>query len=138
MSVDQLLQELDAKEQIRRLTADYAQGLDKRSSAQFEKVWLDDSVWLPSSSFGWCRGKDEILAMAEKIWAGVLRTHHFVVNHVIDVNDDTATGTIDQLSENLTHDGSWSRAASTCTDRYVRRDGRWFIASRSADVEMLG
>lgn len=138
MSVDPLLQELDAKEQIRRLTADYAQGLDKRSSAQFEKVWLDHSEWLPSPSFGWCRGKGEILAMAAKIWAGVPRTHHFVVNHVIDVNDDTATGTIDLLSENLAHDGSWSRATSTCADQYVRRDGRWFIVSRSADMELLG
>jgi uncharacterized protein (TIGR02246 family) len=138
MSVDKLLQELHAKEQIRRLTADYAQGLDKRDAAQFEKVWQEDSEWLPSASFGWCHGMEAILAMREKIWANTARTHHFVVNHVIDVDGDTATGTSDLLSEILEHDGSWSRSASTCTDRYVRRDGRWFIAARSAEVEMLG
>ncbi|MCR6030089.1 hypothetical protein GGQ22_01355 [Nocardioides sp. zg-579] len=137
-SAEAIIAELDAKEQIRRLTADYAQGLDKRKRDQFAGVWTPDASWLPSPAFGWCHGTEEILAMADKIWSAVDRTHHFVMNHVIDVDGAEASGTIDLLSENLALDGTWSRAASTHTDSYVLHDGRWLITSRSAHVEILG
>lgn len=135
---DTLLHDVVARDQIRRLTAEYAHGLDARDLELFEGVWADDAQWQPSPTFDWCRGKEEILAMAEKIFSGVARTHHLVTNHIIDIDGETATGMSDMLSENLAPDGQWSRAVAKHQDRYVRQDGRWVIAHRSCDIELLG
>lgn len=137
-SVEGLLHDLQACDQIRRITADYAQGIDRRNREQFAKVWADDALWQPSPSYPVCTGKAEILAMLDKIWADQERTHHWVMNHVIDVEGDAATGTTDLLSENLSKDGTWHRIAATHHDRYEERGGRWLLVHRTCVVSGLG
>lgn len=135
-----IIRELEALEQLRRLTAEYAHGLDGRDLELFAGVWAEDAEWQPSPSFPWCRGVPEIRAMAERIFEGVERTHHLVTNHLFDVDIEkgTATGVSHMLSENLGRDGNFSRACATHRDRYVLSGGRWLITHRSCDLYELG
>lgn len=136
-SAERLLHDLDARDQIRRITADYVQGIDRRNREQFEKIWAHDAVWQPSPSFRPCTGKEEIVAMLEEIWANQERTHHWAMNHAIDVNGDRATATTDLLSENLGRNGVWHRAAATHHDYYEKRHGRWLLVRRTCEIAEL-
>jgi ribose transport system ATP-binding protein len=125
MDDDARLKVLEAYEQIRRLAADYAHGVDKRDRERFAAVWHDDASWLPMPDGDWLEGRDAIVGSLDGIWSGVNETHHWVSNHSICVDGDAATGLADVSVVMQTPDGAWTRLAATYDDVYEQRDGRW-------------
>ena len=136
MVMDALVQELLAKESLRRLTADYSHGLDKRDGPRFTSIWTQDAEWESNPGGPFTVGLPDIMAMAEQVWVAVPETHHWHFNHAIDVDVEagTATGMCDAFSIAHFADGRWTRTAITYRDTYVRQDGRWLIAQRLCQV----
>jgi uncharacterized protein (TIGR02246 family) len=134
MDEDARLKVLEAYEQIRRLAADYAHGVDKRDRERFASVWHDDASWLPMPDGEWLEGRDAIVGSLDGIWSGVNETHHWVSNHSICVEGDAATGLADVSVVMQTPDGVWTRLAATYDDVYEQRDGRWMIKRRSTQI----
>lgn len=134
---EQRLNDLDARDQIRTISAAYVQGIDKRNGPLFEQIWAEDAVWQLGPTFPECHGMAEIRATLEQIWGSYERTHHWAMNHLIDVDGDVATAETDLLAETLDKAGTWHRMAATHHDRYEKRDGRWLLVRRSCDVSGL-
>lgn len=134
MADDETFRELQACEQIRRLAADYAHGVDKRDRERFVSVWHDDAAWQPLPDADWLNGHDAILSALEGMWSGLTETHHWMANHSIRVNGASATGIVDADCVVQTPDGSWFRVAATYHDDYERRGDEWKLARRTTEV----
>lgn len=134
MSDTSRLDELEAYERIRRLTADYSHGLDKRDRERFASIWAETAEWEPMPGVPACRGRSAILEMLEGILGSVSETHHWITNHAIEVHGDEATGMADAFALAQSPDGSWARTAATYHDEYRRVDGRWQIVRRSCQI----
>jgi uncharacterized protein (TIGR02246 family) len=134
MTESSRLDELEAYERIRRLTADYSHGIDKRDRERFAAIWAETAEWEPQPGMPWCRGREAILEMLDQIWSFVAETHHWVCNHAIDVDGDSATGLSDATAVALSPDGKWTRTAASYNDVYHRVDGRWQIVRRTCQV----
>jgi hypothetical protein len=78
-------------------------------------------------------GRREITESYTKIFAD-MELWPFVHNHVIDLDGDSATGTV-YLDLRSRMDGRDLMAAGYYADRYRRVDGRWLFAHR--DLTMV-
>lgn len=127
------LDELETREQLRRLCHDYSHGFDKRDLSRFLAIWHDDAVWVfgPGQEV---TGTDGIRGAAEQMWEALAETHHWNANVVVDVDGDGATGVADVHAIVKTADGSWAQVSATYTDVYARRDGAWAIARRDTEI----
>jgi ketosteroid isomerase-like protein len=96
--LDQLarrLQRLEDQDAIWRLFMTYREHLDQRDFKAYASLFTDDAVWI--GNLGKVVGPAEIedmLAKTMEVWESDLqRTHHIVLNPVIDVDGDTANAT---------------------------------------------
>jgi len=96
--LDQLarrLQRLEDQDAIWRLFMTYLDHLDQRDFKAYASLFTDDAVWI--GNLGKVVGPVEIedmLAKTMEVWeSDRQRTHHIVLNPVIDVDGDTATAT---------------------------------------------
>ncbi len=55
---------------------------------------------------------------------------HMMMNHLIDVTGDTATGTVYCDAYTLQPDGNRAQMLVFYTDEYVKQDGEWKFATR--------
>jgi uncharacterized protein (TIGR02246 family) len=131
---DRRIDDLEAYEEIRRLAADYAHGFDKRDLDLFLSVWGDDASWTTMPEGEPSVGRDAIRATCEATWQAVGDTHHWMANHSIRVDGDTATGTLDADCEVTDPDGTWFRVAATYADTYGREGGTWRITGRTTQI----
>jgi uncharacterized protein (TIGR02246 family) len=128
------IDELVAYEEIRRLVADYAHGVDKRDRDRFAAVWHEDAEWQPMPGGDWLKGRDAIVDALGPIWDGNRETHHWTSNHSIQVDGDSATGLVDLDCVLQTADAQWFRVAAAWHDDYERRGERWAIARRTIEI----
>lgn len=88
----QRLEDVDA---IWRLFMTYKQHLDQRDFKAYASLFTDDAEWI--GNLGKVVGPqqiEELLAQTLEVWdSDRERTHHLVLNPVIDVDGDTATAT---------------------------------------------
>lgn len=124
------LQQLEDREAIRALLANYAGTLDNRDFAGFEQLWAKDAEFIGGGGNS-AKGPAAIRTLLE----GLLkqnaapvpgRDFHLVMNETIDVTGDTATA----LSR-----GTWVSTnaekrlqisiIANYYDQFVREDGRW-------------
>jgi ketosteroid isomerase-like protein len=131
---DSKIDELVAYEEIRRLAADYAHGVDKQDFERFMSVWTQGASWQPMPDGDWSRGNDAIAATIKGIWDTVAETHHWTANHSIRITGDTATGLADADCVSQTPDGQWFRVAATYVDTYERQGGTWGIKERTTQI----
>ena len=134
MNVEERLHDLEAYEEIRRLIADYAHGLDKRDFARFESIWASDARWRALPDQEWVTGRKEIVVAARKLLDPVNQSSHWTANLSIRVAGDTATGLVDADCVFSSADGSWFRLGASYDDQYARRDGRWVITRRQTII----
>lgn len=128
--LEKRLERLEALEEMRALAHGYCHGLDKHDRDSFLAVFAQDAVWDLGEAKP--QGPEEIGAMLEGIWGGFPETHHWTSNQVVDWSGDHPRGTCDVDATVRDAAGSWHRASATYVDDYVRVDGRWLIATRTA------
>jgi uncharacterized protein (TIGR02246 family) len=132
--VEDKLRQLEAYEQIRRLVAEYALGFDRRDRERFASVWHEDASWQPMPGGDWVTGREAIVGAAAPVWDAVQETHHWMANHSIQVDGDSASAEVDADVVMQTADGNWFRIAAAYHDEYERRGDTWAILRRSSEV----
>lgn len=118
---------LEAIEEIRQLVARFSLAVDQRDVASLVALFVDDVV-TPGGGVG----RDALAAWVDPVLRSFGMSFHLVGAHVIDlVDDDHATGVAFARPEAAVGD-RWVVAPLQFWDRYERRDGRWWFASREA------
>jgi len=134
---EQRLRRLEDIEEIRRLKAAYcAVADDDHNGEALTTLFVADGVWSASIS-GVFEGHDAMRGHFDAIRAsGRIRfSSHMVMNPVIDVDGDTASGTWSLLMMYTGADGSKVRIVGFYRDTYRRVDGRWRFATLHAQVQ---
>ena len=123
--------------ELRALVDRYALAADSRDRAGFAGVFTADGVLAIGPGIG-LDGPDAIPAPLDYLDAHYTHTMHFVGNHDVVLDGDTATGTVYCLAHHLSARGD--EMIDSCMglryfDRYVRTDDGWRIAHRSMNVD---
>jgi SnoaL-like domain len=130
---------------LRRLSALYAAGADRRSGETYAGVFLPDArvrvFRLPDldTPVSVMAGRDELATVPDLLRKRYARTFHFVGQGVYEIGDDEATGEVYCLAHHLTADrhGGTSYVMHMRYDDAYRRDdaGDWKIAERVAFID---
>ncbi|MDQ7903707.1 nuclear transport factor 2 family protein [Phytohabitans sp. ZYX-F-186] len=116
---------LESTEAIRQLAARYAVALDSRDVAAMADLFVEDVRVGEGRT-----GRAELRAFFDRILRPYRLTFHLIGNHRIDFDGpDTATGIVYCRPEHEVGD-LWIVMPMAYLDRYERRDGTWYFASR--------
>lgn len=117
-----------------RLQARYADVISRRAFAELADLFRSDAVIDIDTV---TRPERRIVGPADLgafVGSAIERYDHFtfvILNTVVDVDGDEATGRIFMCEVRHERAGdSWQNAHGVYQDRYVRVDGRWWIAAR--------
>lgn len=135
------LELVEARDTIRKLKADYMQGLDDRLRGEVAGLFWPDAIWesLPDRApegiaatpvGAQIVGADAIAESFVAAARAMSFTAHFLTNEAIDVDlgADTATGRWKLLQACTATDGTAFWQAGVYTDTFTRRDGVWKFA----------
>jgi ketosteroid isomerase-like protein len=116
---------------IERLTHEYAFLNDTFRIDELVALFAPDAV-LDFTQAGLRRheGHDSIHDYFERERRAVTHLMHLTTNHRLDVDGDTARGTVYFLATAVMADGRENSARGYYDDAYVRLDGAWRFASR--------
>ena len=128
------VEELADRAEILDCLTRYARGMDRFDRELARSAYHDDAV---DDHVGFAGPVDDFLDWAFGYHEGQVRHQHYVGNHTIDVDGDTAHAETYYLFIGTERD---EQAPLTITggryiDRFERRDGRWAIAARVCLVE---
>lgn len=138
LSLEERLDRIESRTAIGDLVSSYAHGIDKRDIDRFMSVWHEGAEYLLGEVFGDFRGLDEIRRACEEVlWNGVPDTWHITTNHLVELDGDRATGMADVDCAATDHNGRPILIGASYYDEYERRDGRWGIVRRRADIHYL-
>lgn len=125
---------------IHELVATYGDAVTRRDGDAWEDCWAEDSVWELSAIPGMedVRGRKAIRAA----WDAAMPGWPFQVNiqtlGSVTIEGDQAHGHVYTHELNTDTAGETKRWTGKYTDTYVKRDGRWWIRSRSYEVLHIG
>ena len=118
---------------VLRLQAAYGDAVTRRAwdevRALFEPdatVHIDTRTRAPFT----LEGPDGIAGFIERSLEGFAFFEFTILNSVVDVDGDVATGRVYICELRLDLAGEWTQAYGLYQDRYTRRDGDWRIAAR--------
>ncbi|MEL7156452.1 MAG: nuclear transport factor 2 family protein [Actinomycetota bacterium] len=135
-SLEDRLQRLEDIEEIRQLKARYCDRCDDGYDPDgIAELFTADGVWDGGRTFGRREGRDAIRKHFEGASERVAIARHQVMNPIIDVDGDTATGQwlLFQPCTDASIDGAvW--LAATYHDTYRRVAGAWYFSSTTIDV----
>lgn len=121
-------------EQIRRLTHEYSWAIDNFRLEELLGLFVEDAVFdlrgfgAPDESVGREAVRATFAALIDSLSGCV----HLTMNHLIDVDGDTATGTIYCHAFVVNADGSRADNLALYEDTYIRTRDGWKFSSRSA------
>lgn len=126
--------------QIANLVYRYAELIDSGDLEGAADLFLHARVWTGLGEVG----RDEVLAM----WRGSIiihedgtpRTRHIITNPIIEVDEDTGTGTCRTYYTVMQQAGDGPLAPVICGryhDRFERVDGRWRFCHRDYSLHDL-
>ena len=126
-SVESRLAAIEAKDEIRELTARYCHAVVDGDADAIVELFCDDGVFRAHTS-----APEGRAALREFYAAGVgAKTHKpFVQNHVIELEDDTHASGRCSVEIRVLQDGQPYTQAGHYFDKYRRIDGRWRFAER--------
>ncbi len=137
----QRLQVLEDVEEIRKLKARYCQACDDdHNPDKLGPLFTEDAVW-EATVMGKAEGRAAIQKMLGDLGkSGTIRNSaHNVMNPVIEVNGDTATGDwrLVMLYTGIYPNGElhYTRIIGWYKEQYARVDGRWYIKDLFCQVE---
>lgn len=119
-------------EQLRRLTHRYAGSLDGGRLDELVSLFTADGIWDGS---GWgipaVQGTENLREFFAATMASNDGTCHLTLNHIIDVDGDSAAGTAYFHAFGRRRDGSLQDSLGTYTDEFVRTAQGWKFGRRS-------
>jgi ketosteroid isomerase-like protein len=130
------LEQIEARDTIRKLKAAYMQGLDDRRRGEVASLFWPDAIWesLPDrapegagsvTEGSQIVGADAIAESFEAAADAMSFTAHFLTNEDITVDGDTALGRWKLLQACTATDGTAFWQAGVYTDTFSLRDGVW-------------
>ncbi|HEY6394057.1 MAG TPA: nuclear transport factor 2 family protein [Candidatus Binataceae bacterium] len=129
-SIEQRVQELADREEIRELTARYCWHVARGEGEAVAMLFADDGVLdVTNADFKPVRGRDALL----KFYRASVREPEvaipFIHNHIIEVNGDDAKGTC-AIEARFSRNGESVTAAGYYEDAYRHERGKWRFAGR--------
>jgi ketosteroid isomerase-like protein len=127
-------------EQIRRLTHDYAWAIDNSLLEDLVALFTEDAVFdmrgfgAPAESAGREAVRDAFSAMIDSLGGCV----HLTMNHLIDVDGNTASGRVYCHAFVVNTDGSRAENLALYEDAYTRTDSGWKFSSRVVTPMLTG
>ncbi len=131
-SLEQRIQRLEDIEEIKKLTATYADHVNKGwlgKEVAFDKlagVFTPDATWTSAAMGADAHGIDAIVAMLRERTAGGSFAMHSFTNPIIDIDGDTATGNW-LLWVAVANDGHANEVHQSEELRYTRTADGWRI-----------
>lgn len=129
-TVEQRVQELEDRDQIKELTARYCWHVAHGEGEAVAALFADDGVLeVTDGSFKPVKGRDELLKFYRTSVNQPEMAIPFIQNHIIQVNGDEAEGTCG-IEARFTRNGESVTAAGYYEDRYRRENGKWRFTQR--------
>jgi len=129
-SVEQRIQELEDRDQIKELTARYCWHVAHGEGEAVALLFTDDGVLeVTDGSFKPVRGRDALLNFYRTSVNQPELAIPFIQNHIIEVNGDEAAGTCG-IEARFSRGGESVTAAGYYEDRYRRDHGKWRFLQR--------
>ena len=129
-SIEQRVQELEDRDEIKELTARYCWHVAHGEGEAVANLFADDGVLdVTGGDFKAVRGREAIL----KFYRASVREPEvalpFIQNHIIVLNGDEAHGTC-AIEARFARNGESVTAAGYYEDKYRRERGRWRFVER--------
>lgn len=132
-TLEQQVQELADREEIKELTARYAHGVARGEGAKVAALFTDDGVFLnhlPGQPLTEVRGREAL----DKFYGAIKRNFALpcIHNHLITLEGDTATGTC-SIEVRITRNNQSMIGSGYYEDRFRRENGRWKFVERDCN-----
>lgn len=130
-TLEQQIQELTDREEIKELTARYAHGVARGEGAKVAELFTDDGVFInrlnPDEPPTVVRGREAL----QKFYGNIKRNIAVpcIHNHLITLAGDEATGTC-SIEVRITSKGRSMIGSGYYEDRFRRENGRWKFVER--------
>ncbi|MGE0823365.1 MAG: nuclear transport factor 2 family protein [Candidatus Binatia bacterium] len=130
-TLEQQVQELADREEIKELTAQYAHGVARGEGAKVADLFTDDGVFLnqfPNAPQTVVRGREAL----QKFYGNITRNTALpcIHNHLITLTGDEATGTC-SIEVRITRNNQSMIGSGYYEDRFRRENGRWKFVERN-------
>jgi uncharacterized protein (TIGR02246 family) len=122
------IQTLEDIEAIRRLKARYADACDRNYDADtLASLFAEDAVW-DGGTFGRYEGREAIRRFFQGVSSDIPFAMHYMVNPIIEVAGDTATGKWHLFQTCTFAEGNQAIfGAARYDEEYHRIDGEWLF-----------
>lgn len=129
------LNELTARDALRRLVTAYSRAVDRRDFKLLRSLYHDEAYEEHGDMFA--GGPDEYMDFVEKALSNYAATTHYVVNTSFEIDGDHAEGEVYKINYHRTHgpDAHEVITGSRSLDRYRRDDGEWRFLGRSITLD---
>jgi ketosteroid isomerase-like protein len=129
-SLEQRIQELEDRDQIKELTASYCWHVARGEGTAVAALFADDGVLeVTDGSFPTVRGREALDKFYKTSVSKPEMAIPFIQNHIIKVNGDEAEGTCG-IEARFNRNGESFTAAGFYEDRYRRERGQWRFTQR--------
>ncbi|GAY15154.1 nuclear transport factor 2 family protein [Mycobacterium sp. shizuoka-1] len=138
MTVEERLQSLIDKDEIRELALRYCRGVDRKDPALLRSLYTRDGIDNHANIF---RGSaSEYVDFLESTFQFIQIGAHYVCNHLIELDGDQASGEVYALGYHILPTGQGSPTESFVgvryLDHYRREDGEWRFATRELVIDL--
>lgn len=129
-SLEQRIQELEDRDQIKELTARYCWHVARGEGEAVAALFTDDgALEVSDGSFRPVRGRDALLKFYRAAVHEPELAIPFIQNHIIEVHGDEARGTCG-IEARFARGGESVTAAGYYEDRYRREKAGWHFVER--------
>ena len=129
-SLEQRIQELEDRDQIKELTARYCWHVARGEGEAVAALFTDDgALEVNDGSFRPVRGGEALLKFYRSAVNQPKLAIPFIQNHIIEVHGDEARGTCG-IEARFSRNGESVTAAGYYEDRYRREKGAWRFVER--------
>lgn len=135
------IERLESLEAIRKLKHLYCKHCDNGYQPDaIASLFWDDAVWDAGPGFGSYRGPEAIGEFFASVSAQIIWARHLVVNELIEVDGDRATGEFQIIQPCTFASGAGGQAAwliGKYDEVYTRREGVWKYQRLRAEIEFI-
>lgn len=127
------MSELEDLAAIERLTYEYAMAVDTMQLDDLMDLFVPEAVFDPGpGGVPVMNNRDEIREFFNGTFEGCKNLFHMTSNHIINLDGDSATGTVYYAAQGLTTDGDAFGANGYYGDTYTRTANGWKFQRRDA------
>lgn len=129
-----MLSELEEKDAIREVMAEYCFCLDNDRFADMAALFTEDGTW--DTAFGKGTGRAEIEALVRRIRQSASsrpRAIHHVTNIVIKLDGDRALAASNWVVVQNGEQGPMIGSAGSYADQFTKQNGQWLFHYRKID-----